>query len=67
MCIRDSSIPNKAWVIIICPVDETGRNSVNPSTIAITIASILFIPAVKAIKKDKVYFFSSSFVLELEG
>ena len=34
---------------------------------AITIASIIFIPAVKAIKKDKVYFFSSSFVLELEG
>jgi hypothetical protein len=33
------SIPRRAEVMIMCPVDEIGRNSVNPSTIAIINAS----------------------------
>jgi hypothetical protein len=33
------SIPNNAEPIIICPVDEIGKNSVNPSITAIIKAS----------------------------
>jgi hypothetical protein len=32
-------IPRIPWVKIMCPVEEMGRNSVIPSTIAIIIAS----------------------------
>ena len=28
------SIPSTLWAIIMCPVEDTGRNSVSPSTIA---------------------------------
>jgi hypothetical protein len=35
-------IPSRELVMIICPVEETGRNSVNPSTTAIIIASMIF-------------------------
>jgi hypothetical protein len=31
------STPNKLWAIIIWPVEETGRNSVKPSTMAMII------------------------------
>ena len=37
------STPNIFCVIIMCPVDDTGRNSVNPSTIAIIIVSNILI------------------------
>ena len=33
------STPNKFWVIIMCPVEDTGKNSVNPSTMAIIMVS----------------------------
>jgi hypothetical protein len=44
------STPSKACVIIICPVEETGKNSVNPSTMDIIIVSnkLIYIK----IKKD---------------
>ena len=32
-------MPNRFCVIIMCPVEETGKNSVSPSTIAIIITS----------------------------
>jgi hypothetical protein len=36
------SIPIRLLAIIMCPVEETGRNSVMPSTIAIIIACTIF-------------------------
>jgi hypothetical protein len=36
----------KEEAITICPVDEMGRNSVIPSTIAMTMASTLVMPAI---------------------
>jgi hypothetical protein len=38
-----SAIPIKDEAIIICPVEDTGKNSVRPSTIARIIASNNFI------------------------
>ena len=34
-----SQVPSSPCVIIMCPVEDTGKNSVNPSTMAIIIAS----------------------------
>jgi hypothetical protein len=33
------STPSRFCVIIMCPVEDTGRNSVSPSTIAMIIVS----------------------------
>ena len=36
------STPSTFWAIIMCPVDDTGRNSVSPSTIAMMTVSSQF-------------------------
>jgi hypothetical protein len=38
-----SPMPNKELAMIICPVEEIGKNSVSPSTTAMIIASKIFI------------------------
>jgi hypothetical protein len=38
------STPKRFWAIIMWPVDDTGRNSVNPSTMAMMMVSNAVIP-----------------------